>query len=124
MATKGVAFERDYTGDTPERIKLCLRCPLRECNNCLENIPMNADISKIYNTPCANGLRLSKIDMQVLDNYVYSKSDRDLASKLGVPYTTVQYSRTKLSLPSLKNTSVDDRKRLVKQWKDEIRMGW
>ena len=122
MASKRRTFEKDYIGDTPDRIKLCLSCPYKECTNCLEAIPQGADLAMIRRVPCADGLKLSKTDILVLDNYVHSKSDADIALKIGVNAASVQHSRTKLSLPVLKHTPMVDRRRFVQQWKDKIRM--
>lgn len=111
-------------GDNTEMINMCLNCPLPKCVNCL-------DVRSKHGTPSGNrtmrrshGGRpkkgLSPAEKLVLQYYVTSVDDKDIASHSTLQPGTVRQARSSLGLPVIRRTPKHIREQLVEEVKERM----
>ena len=99
--------------DSPEQIAMCLSCDRPRCVDCIgRRLSKNKKRSTAEYKP-REEIVLNDTDRSVLQYYGESKSDRDLAEKIGIPRATVSSVRRKLQLPSPRGTTPSERKEIV-----------
>lgn len=113
MGTKG----KSWTSlDSPEDIQRCLHCERAKCNDCIgRKIP---DSQEVFNRK-SDGYKkrmLNATAKEVLRLYPISKSDTDIAEKMGRPLPTVASVRRKLGLPPVRTISKEERIKLSEAW--------
>ena len=111
MGTKNKAWHAAI--DPPELIQMCLSCKRPKCVDCIGGKRATHTKRADINYKKDNGLTINKTDRAVLLLYRSSKSDQDIATKLGKPRATVSSVRRKLNLPSIQGTTVEERSRIV-----------
>ena len=106
--------------DSPEQIEMCLSCERPRCVDCIgRRLPKSSEKGTVDYKPKGT-VTLNNTDRTVLLHYCESKSDKDLAEKIGVPRATVSSVRRKLNLPSILGTTLADRKEIVKSLLGEV----
>lgn len=111
MGTKNKAWHSAV--DTPEQIQMCLSCKRPRCVNCIGEGRTYRSRRQVEEYKTEDGVRINRTDRAVLMLYPTSKSDKDIADKLGKPRATISSVRRKLKLPSILGTTVEYRSNIV-----------
>lgn len=112
-----------YIEDSKEQIDMCLSCPLDECINCLDpsrTIKSAEDeVTKKIKELKSKSRKLKKREINLLKAYPFSKTDYDLAERLGTNQSTVCTIRKRLGLPPVRWTNLEMRKAAAALWLEE-----
>lgn len=121
---KSSAFHQELVGDDLNMINMCLNCPFPRCVNCIDSKGKRSTPSGERTTRQNHGGRpkkgLSGVEKVVLQYYVTSKDDDDIASHSKYHPHSVCQARIRLGLPVLRRTPIPIREQLVAEVKERM----
>lgn len=103
--------------DSADQIQMCLNCKMAKCIDCIgsraivDGLACEVDSENMFVKRSVNAT-----DVKVLNLYLSSTCDRDIAESANMPISTVTDIRKKFKLPPIRSVSFEKRQELVDKW--------